>query len=526
MGIYLNPGNELFRTSVSSDIYVDKTELIKHTNKLMGTRQRYVCISRPRRFGKSMAAEMLAAYYGKNCDSEELFSPYKIAQSTDYKKHLNHYNVIALNMQDFLNNADNIDEMIECIQEKLLLELKQVYEDVITNTNLRLRDALATIYTSTQEKFIFIIDEWDCILRENLSATEDYKKYLKFLQDLLKDKAYIALAYMTGILPIKKYGTHSALNMFDEYSMISPKRFTEFIGFTESEVKTLCTQYQMDFDMMKNWYDGYTFKKATHVYNPKSVVDAILAEEYNSYWTQTETYEALKIYIDLNFDELKDSIIQMLAGNHVKIDCETFQNDMTTFHGKDDVLTLLVHLGYLAYDSEQNQVFIPNAEVRAEFVRAVKGCHWQEVITALNNSEQLLQATWDEDNKKVAEMIDNIHMENTSILTYNDENSLSCVISLAYFSAMNEYTQVREFPTGKGFADIVYLPKPHSDKPAMIIELKYDKSAESAITQIKEKHYVKALENYHGNLLLVGINYDKATKKHSCIIEKQYLTLH
>ena len=249
-------------------------------------------------------------------------------------------------------------------------------------------------------------------------------------------------------------------------------------------------------------------------------MDALLSEEYTNYWTQTETYEALREYIDTDYDGLKEAIIQMLAGSKCKVNTRTFQNDMTTFRNKDDILTLLIHLGYLAYDSETASVYIPNTEIWEEFKNAVEGSNWKEVITLLKNSEKLLQATWDGDAEKVASMIDQVHSENTSILTYNDENSLSCVISLAYYYAMNEYTRIREFPSGKGFADVVYIPRKYSDKPAMMIELKYDKSAEGAIAQIKEKRYVESLKEYQGNMLLVGINYDKMTKKHTCVIER------
>lgn len=326
---------------------------------------------------------------------------------------------------------------------------------------------------------------------------------------------------MTGILPIKKYGTHSALNMFDEYSMTNAGVHAEFIGFTETEVMDLCEKYQIDFDTMKNWYDGYTFPQVMHIYNPQSVVDSIRRKSFASYWTQTETYEALRIYIDMNYDGLKDAITRMLAGEHITINTERFQNDMTTFESKDDVLTLLVHLGYLAFDQKDSAVFIPNTEVRGEFRNAIVGEYWKDVIAALELSDRLLQATWNQDAETVAEILDVVHSENTSILTYNDENALSCVISLAYYNAMKEYTKIREFPSGKGYADIVYLPKKKSDKPALVVELKYDQSAEGAIAQIHEKKYVEGLGEYHGNLLLVGINYDKVSKKHTCVIEQQ-----
>ena len=326
---------------------------------------------------------------------------------------------------------------------------------------------------------------------------------------------------MTGILPIKKYGSHSALNMFTEFSMTNPRILAEFVGFTESEVKCLCESYKMDFAEAARWYDGYTFRRVSHIYSPKSVVDAMLNEEFDSYWTQTETYEALKIYIEMNFDGLKDSIIEMLAGNHIRLNIATFQNDMTTFQSKDDVMTLLIHLGYLAYDFKTQEVFIPNYEVSREFANAIQGSGWENVINALKESEKLLQATWDLDSNAVADALQRTHLE-TSILTYNNENSLACTISLAYYNAKSYYTEIRELPTGKGFADIVYLPRQnHPDKPAMVIELKWDKNVQGAIDQIKKQQYVKALEDYTGNLLLIAVSYDKKSKKHHCIIEKR-----
>ena len=379
MGIYVNPRNNGFKEAVQSEIYVDKTELIHYTNKLINTEQKYVCISRPRRFGKTMAAKMLIAYYSKGCHSEELFEPYKITKDANYKKHLNQYNVIALNIKKLLTKVNTIEELLQSLQRKVIKEIKNNYFDVEFENETILSDVLENVYDETEEKFIFIIDEWDCVLREKQYMAKDHEIYLNFMQGLLKDQDYVSLAYMTGILPIKKYGTHSALNMFAEYSMIDPGQFAPYVGFTEEEVKKLCDTWQMNFDMMKNWYDGYVFNNDLHVYSPKSVVDSISRNKFSSYWTQTETYEALKKYIVLDYDGLKDAIMQMMAENRVNIDCETFQNDMTTFKSKDDVLTLLVHLGYLAYDGENGQVFIPNSEIRSEFERAVKKSDWQEM---------------------------------------------------------------------------------------------------------------------------------------------------
>lgn len=379
MGVYLNPGNEMFQEAIQSEIYVDKTELIKYTNKAIGTSQKNICISRPRRFGKSMAASMLVAYYGEGCDSSELFDDFKIAKAKDYQKHLNKYNVIALNIQNFLSLMPDVKDMLSLLQRRVLAELKKAYPDCVAEEECFLSLALDDIYSQTNEKFIFVIDEWDCLLREKKENINEQKIYLDFIRNLLKDKPYVALAYMTGILPIKKYGSHSALNMFYEYSMTNPDMFEEYVGFTEPEVTELCNKYQMDLEEMMNWYDGYSFETVPHVYNPKSVVEAIIRKKFSSYWTRTETYEALKCYIDMNLNGLKDAITCMLGGENVKIDPETFQNDMTTFESRDDVLTLLVHLGYLAFDKKSSSVFIPNREVRAEFVRAINGSDWSSV---------------------------------------------------------------------------------------------------------------------------------------------------
>ncbi len=376
MGVYLNPGNEGFREAVSSDIYIDKTGLIEYTNNVLKTKQKFICVSRPRRFGKSMAAEMLAAYYGKDADSAELFAGYKIAGSQSFEEHLNQYNVIFLNMQRFLSRTHDLRKMKELLERSVLRDLLKVYTEVDYMDETDLIGVLQDIYAEYRTPFIFIIDEWDCIFREHKENTDDQKIYLDFLRNLLKDAEYVALAYMTGILPIKKYGSHSALNMFDEFSMTNPRQLAEYAGFTEAEVRDLCKRYSMDFEETRRWYDGYEFEKGLHVYSPRSVVSAMLGRSFDSYWNQTETFEALKEYIVLNYQGLKDILIELLAGGRRKIDIGLFTNDMTSFHGADDVLTLLVHLGYLGYCFSTQEVFIPNSEVSSEFVRAMQSAGW------------------------------------------------------------------------------------------------------------------------------------------------------
>jgi hypothetical protein len=344
--------------------------------------------------------------------------------------------------------------------------------------------------------------------------------YLDFLRNLLKDRPFVGLAYMTGILPIKKYGSHSALNMFNEYSMIRPYQFLPYFGFTESEVKELTTQYEMSFDEIEKWYNGYFTDRNQPIYGPRSVKEALLNKTIDSYWNNTETYEALEEYIKRNFDGLREKVTLLLAGESVSVEDENFVNDMTTFKNADDVLVLLVHLGYLAYNFDDVTVRIPNEEVKLEFVRSMKSLEWMNVVGALRQSDKLLKAIWNKESDVVAKGIEKVHEENTSIIAYNNENSLSCVISLALYSAKDYYTIIREFPSGKGYADLVFLPrKKYQDKPAIVVELKWDKSVEGAIAQIKERNYLAALEEYKGNVLLVGVNYDKENKNHQCVIE-------
>ena len=520
MGRYLNQGNESFQKSVNSEIYVDKTGLIEYTNRVLNTQQGYVCISRPRRFGKSMAANMLTAYYSRGCDSEELFSGFEISKSADFETYRNKYNTISLNMQEFLSRSNNIEEVIDRVKRFVLRDLKKAYPDVDYLDDMDLIESMQDVYEEKKCPFVVIIDEWDCIFREFRQDKEAQEQYLDFLRDLLKDKACIHLAYMTGILPIKKYGTHSALNMFDEFSMISPGPLAAYVGFTEKEAEQLCNRYKMEIEEVRAWYDGYSFPTEAAVYSPRSVINSMLFGKIENYWNQTETFEALQSYIDMNFEGLKDDVLSMIAGESVPVNTGSFTNDMTTFQTEDDVLTLLIHLGYLAYDSDHKTVKIPNNEIRQEYVNSVSASDWGEVSQALKESADVLQAIWQRRPEQVAEGIRIAHFE-TSHIQYNDENALSYTISLALYAARNFYTVHRELAGGKEFADLVFIPrKKFREKPALVVELKWDKSAEDAISQIKQKEYCRSLEEYRGELLLVGVNYNKKTKKHECVIEE------
>ena len=526
MALYLNVGNESFQESLNSIIYVDKSPLIEILNRSIKTKNKYFCLSRPRRFGKSVTAQMICSYYAKGQDCSPLFDDLEIASFDDYKKHLNQYDVISINISDEFSRAShNVKSMTDILTKSIVRELKEEYPNCVISSPEFLDLTLQEVYNYSKVPFVFVIDEWDCIMREKKEDPDSIKQYLEWLKAIFKDKSYVGLAYMTGILPVKKYGSHSAMNMFTEYSMTEPLNLGQYIGFTENEVKDICKQHDVAFNQMQQWYDGYSFKDVPHIYNPNSVVNAATYKKYISYWTKTETFESLQEYIDMNMEGLRDDIVKLIAGEDVIVDVSTFSNDMVTFHSKDDVLTLLIHLGYLAINGSTNLgviVHIPNEEIKLEFKTCVKNNNrYAGVYDLIKNTDVLLNDIWSLNSEAVAKIFDEAHQDHTSILTYNNENSLANVIAISLFlSTTNTYNVVRELPTGKGYADLVYLPKPGVNKPALLIELKFDKSAQTAITQIKEKNYLQFFKDHKGEVLLVGINYSKDTKTHQCIIER------
>ncbi|MBD5393079.1 MAG: AAA family ATPase [Lachnospiraceae bacterium] len=524
MGNYLNIGNAGFK-AVKKGNYIDKSGLISYVNSTLGTMNKLTCVSRPRRFGKSYAAKMLCAYYDKSCESRELFADLEISKDLEFETYLNKYDVIYLDMTWFISNsASNVKNIVANMQQEVIKELHASYPEAEMGETLP--KMLTNVTEATKNKFIIIIDEWDALFRETKNDTDLQKEYIQLMRSLFKSSLtdkMIEGAYITGILPIKKYGTQSALTDFEEYTMLQPEPLEEYVGFTENEVRNLCAKSKICFSEIQNWYDGYILGNDIHIYSPKSVLDAIKRNRLGSYWTQTETYESLKIYIDMDEDGLKETIVQMLGGASCSVDVGTFQNDMTNIQCKDDVLTLLVHLGYLAYNANDKTVFIPNEEVRQEFVRAVmKGKH-KEVAKLIRTSDKLLEETLNMNNEAVAAAIEEAHSAGTAPLFYNNEQALRSVIKFAYISCIDEYLRMEELPTGTGYADVVYLPKQGSDMPILLIELKWNKTKEGAISQIKNKNYPQVLEGFGNEILLVGITYNEKSKKHTCVIEKQML---
>ena len=522
MGIYINKGNAAFRDIVTHE-YVDKSSLIPLVNATLNSENRYSCVTRCRRFGKSMAARMLCAYYDKSCDSRELFRGLKAEQDKSFETYLNKYYVICVDMTDFTTRFRNETEIVNIIQNKIINDVLLEFPQIIRQEDDDLMEILSRISQSTGERFVMIIDEWDAILRE--MGTDDYivTAFVDLLRRLFKgsnSNIVFAGAYLTGILPIKRYNTESALNNFREYTMIRPGKMFGALGFTHEEVKMLCEKHNMDLSEMERWYDGYRIGKASHIFNPYSVMRAINEEEYGSYWTTTGAYDSVITYIQMNYDGLKDDVIRMLSGEHVYVNTTKFQNDMRIVKNRNDVLTVLIHLGYLAYDGDTNECYIPNKEVADEFLNAVEDTSWTRLVDAITASQNLLNATIAGNETAVAQAIDLAHDENTSILSYNDENSLACVLTVAYIWARNEYVIHREYATGKGFADLVMIPRRSVNKPALVIELKFNHAAETAIDQIKCKEYPAKIAEYSGDILLVGINYDREQKRHTCKIER------
>ena len=525
MGIYINKGNFGFRQIRNSE-YVDKSGLIAEVNKTLFTRLKFTCVTRSRRFGKSMAAEMLAAYYDHSCDSRSLFEDLQIAQEPTFEEHLNKYPVIYVDMTSFITRFKD-DAIIQHIQDELKEDLQAAYPQVALRDSDDFMAFLQRISIETGEHFVFIIDEWDAICREFAETKPEVMEgYLNLLRRMFKDVSgmeVFAAVYMTGILPIKKFKTQSALNNFLEYSMVEPRNMGRFFGFTKDEVRMLAERHGMDFDELEAWYDGYQIGDEMSMFNPNSVMQAVMARRCRSYWASTGAYDAIAGYIKMNFDGLKDDILMLLSGGRVKVNTTKFQNDMTIIQSKDDVLTVLIHLGYLSFNWRKNECYVPNYEVAGELSNAVEDTGWERVVKALRQSEKLLQATLDGNEEAVARGVDAAHDENTSILSYNDENSLACVLSIAYYYAHGDYIFHRELATGKGFADIVLIPRKHVESPAIVLELKYNQDADSAINQIKRKEYPAKVAQYTDDLLLVGIDYDKQLKTHTCRIEKCHM---
>lgn len=526
MGKHINPGNEAFKEALQT-YYVDKTGMIALINRTINTKMKLTCISRPRRFGKSYAVQMLCAYYDCQCDSHGLFDKYAVSQSVDYETHINQYKVLTFDVTNFISTVKRTNGQLSDVPDMIAADLRsdivRAYPQLADIP--RLEDCLLECVNLTGRKFVFIIDEWDALIREAKHDHVTQEAYLNLLRGLFKNNDVtpyvVAAAYMTGILPIKKDGSQSAISDFREYSVLNPGSFAEYVGFTEAEVKTICQQYDMDFDEAKKWYDGYSFDTVQSIYNPYSVMLAMEMKAYEPYWRQTSAADSLVTFINMDFDGLQEDIMRLSAGESLIVNTSGFQNDVETFNSKNDVLTLLIHLGYLAYDRLSKRVRIPNEEIRNEFIAILQNVRGNSKLAGLvRASEKLLSNTLSGNADEVVKAIEKIRESQYAPNFYNNEQALRYVIKFAYIVCVDKYMQVEELPSGKGIADVVYIPYKETPAPALVIELKWNKSSDAAISQIKDKNYPAVLENYGGEIVLVGINYDDASKSHSCTIEK------
>lgn len=527
MGIYVNPGNQAFSRIIGAN-YVDKTNLIALVNERVGGDECLICVSRPRRFGKSYAAKMLTAYYDCSCDSHRLFDDKRIAETEGYKQFLNQYNVICLDISSFISEAKvtrkPLIEVPQMIMEALRYDLKRVYPELQERKTLN-DELLSCVELPEGRPFIYIIDEWDAMIREAKDDENAQGAYLNLLRGWFKNTNFtprvVAAAYMTGILPIKKDGSQSAISDFDEYSMLESSEFSEYAGFTEEEVKERCTERKIAFEEIKAWYDGYNITPAGSIYNPYSVIKALKTGKCQSYWRRTSAAESLKSYINMDFEGLQETVARLIAEDRIHVNTEGFQNDFESFETADDVLTLLIHLGYLTYHENEKTVQIPNEEVRIEFKQFLSqrriNMGW---LSLIERSQKLLEDTIAGREEEVAAALNEIREEQYAPQFYNNEQSLRAIIKYAYIVAFGQYVKVEEMPSGKGIADVVFIPTALSRLPAMIVELKWNKTSGGAVAQIIEKGYTASLKPYAGNLLLVGINYDEKMGKHTCSIKK------
>ncbi|MBR1743296.1 MAG: AAA family ATPase, partial [Lachnospiraceae bacterium] len=468
MGIYLNPGNMNFKETLSAEIYVDKTMMISVINKFMDTGNKYICVSRPRRFGKTITGNMLSAYYSKGCDSKDLFAPYKIAAEPGFEEKLNRYNVIKLDINGEYQAATDKAQFLVRLTKEIKKEMNREFPDVLLEDEDSLAQSILKIYSATGETFVLIFDEYDVLVREQV-PDDLFQEFLSFLNGLFKNdtmRPAISLAYLTGILPVVRDKIQSKLNNFKEYTILNAKNLAEFVGFTTEDVKNLCKEYSMDFEECRRWYDGYT-QWGFEIYNPESVIEAIESEEFAGYWGMTSTYAAISDRIKQNFAGTKEDVIRMLAGESVNVNVTSYMNTMDSFCTKDDLFTYLIHIGYLAYDRKEKTCRIPNWEIRQEWYSAVRVNEDYAVTNEIIcSSKELLERTIRCDAEAVEKALDTSHIHVTSHRSYNNEDALQSAIYLAYLYALNQYTIIREMTTGKVFADVVFIPFV-PDMPAM-----------------------------------------------------------
>lgn len=512
---YLNSDGPLilFEETRNTDLYVDKSLLIDKISSHIRAIDKYICITRPRRFGKTINAAMLGAYYTKGYDSSPLFQSLKISQTGSYRKHLNQHNVIYIDLSRLPDDCASYACYIESIRRKLKKDLFDAYPSLASNEY----DSISEILLDTRHSFLFILDEWDSVFYKSFMTQENKNSYLQFLKNLLKDQPYVELAYMTGVLPIAKYSSGSELNMFDEFNFMNDNIYDLFFGFHEEEVRKLCQEYPtVPYEEIKRWYDGYYLSDGGSLFNPRSVKSSLLRGRCLNYWTETGPMNEIANCIEHNVDAVREDVVKLVAGLSIPVKLEGYSASELQLDTRDEILSAMVVYGFLSY--HDGMLRIPNHELMEKFQRVLSRKSMGSVREIVLRSREMLEATLEENEEKVAQILEDVHDREIPFLQYNDENALSCVITLCYLAARDAYEVIREARSGKGYCDYLFRPL-RSKSPAIILELKVDGSCEQALAQIREKNYMQRVEDCQ-EILLVGINYDSKTKQHTCRIEK------
>ncbi len=510
---YLNTRDsfDTFMQAVASNIYVDKSMMIEEIMKRTGSYDKYICITRPRRFGKSTNAGMLAAYFTKGYDSGPVFENLSIHDSSVYGKKQNQCNVIHIDFSRRPDLCRNYEDYIMSIIRALKEDLLEAYP-FLSGKNY---DRVADMLRDTKESFVFILDEWDAVFYEKFMTEDDKELFLKWLKGILKDQAYVELAYMTGVLPVRKYSSGSELNMFDEYNFMNDNVFDIYFGFTEGEVKELCKKHTaVSYEELRTWYDGYHLFKGGRLFNPRSVNKALTRGICLNYWTETGPMNEIAECIEHNVDEVREDIVKLVAGIPIRIRLDGYSVSELNLDTRDEILSAMVVYGFLDY--YDGMLSIPNGELMEKFQKVLERDSMGEVKAVVERSREMTEATLLQDEDRVAAILEEVHDREIPFLQYNDENALSCVVTLCYLYARDDYRIEREEKSGKGYCDYLFYPR-HKKDPAIILELKVGGSCEEAIEQIKQKNYMQKVEHCR-KVLLVGINYGK-DKKHSCRIE-------
>lgn len=515
MHYYLNIDSTqiLFQEALNSEIYVDKSMLVDKVSSRIRTGNKYICLTRPRRFGKSMNAHMLGAYYTKGLDSSSMFEKLLIADTENYEKHKNKHNVIFIDFSRMPDMCKTYHDYIDAIIVKLQRDLQSAFPVIQVEEDV----SLSEWFKATGESFMFIFDEWDSIFYRDFMTKKDKDNYLYFLKNLLKDQPYVELAYMTGVLPIAKYSSGSELNMFKEYNFINDHTFDIYFGIHEDEVRELCKKTNtISYEELASWYDGYYLSDGRHLFNPRSVNSALTDGVCLNYWTETGPMNEIANYIEHNTDAVREDVVKMVAGIPVEVDLQGYSAVELELNTRDEILSAMVVFGFLSY--HDGYLRIPNHELMEKFQRVLSRDSMGDVKAVVDKSKEMLETTIACDCEKVAAILEEVHDREIPFLQYNDENALSCVITLCYLYARRDYYIEREAKSGKGYCDYIFLPKKQG-KPAIILELKVDDSCVSAIGQIKNRNYLQKAKEHAKEVILVGISYDKTVKKHSCVIE-------